>query len=150
MNPDHHIGSATSSCIMNLDVSKFIKGSRSTPRRQQQRRRVRPSQRLGYFSSLWLSFSLSFWIFLAIAGLEFWVFYWVCWGFCCLGLLRFLFFFLFFGNFFAGCTECLGFLLKFLGDGFVARTLYVCVIEIHFLCYWNSECVYGGVCFSLF
>ena len=96
MNPDHLIGSATSSCIVNPDVSKFIEGSRSAPRRQQQRRQVRPSQQLGCFSSLWLSFSLSFWIFLAIAGLEFWVFYWVCWGFCCLGLLRFLFNFFFF------------------------------------------------------
>ena len=72
-------------------------------------------------------------------------------GLLLFGFLRFLFFFsFFFGDFVAECTECLGFLLKFLGDGFVARTLYVCVIEIHFLCYWNSECVYGGVCFSLF
>ena len=38
------------------------------------------------------------------------------------------FFFFFFWDFVAECTECLGFLLKFLGDGFVARTLYVCVI----------------------
>ena len=72
-----------------------------------------------------------------------------------LGLLLFGFVevfvhFFFVWDFVAECTECLGFLLKFLGDGFVARTLYVCVIEIHFLCYWNSECVYGGVCFSLF
>ena len=129
MNPNHLIGSTTSSCIVNPDVSKFIKGSRSAPRWQQRQRRVRPSQQLGCFSSLWLSFSLSFQIFLAIAGLEFWVFYWVCWGFCCLGLLRFLFnffFFFFVWDFVAGCTECLGFLLNFLGDGFVARTLCVC------------------------
>ena len=71
-------------CIVNLDMSKFIKGSKLAPRRQQRWRRVRPKILYG-------SLPLSFWIFLAIVGLEFWVFYWVCWGFCCLGLLRFLF-----------------------------------------------------------
>ena len=68
------------SCFVNPDVSKLQGGSSG-------------GDEYGY-SSL----SLSFWIFLAIAGLEFWVFHWVCWSFFCLGLLRFLF------NYF-----CLGF-----------------------------------------
>ena len=125
MNPNHHINFATSSCIMNPNVSKFIESSRSTSRWQQRRRRVQPSQRLGYFSSLWLSFSLF---------LDFSCHCWIrILGFLLglLGLLLFGFvevFVLFFWNFVAGCTECLGFLLNFLGDGFFAGTLYVCVI----------------------
>ena len=65
-------------------------------------------------NSLWFFFSLSFWIFLAIAGLEVWVFCWVCWGFCCFGLLSFCSIFLVW-DFVAKCTDCLGFLLIFFG-----------------------------------
>ena len=80
-NPcNHHISSATNSCFVNPDVSKLQGGGSG-------------NDEYGY-SSL----SLSFRIFLASVGLEFWVFHWVCWGFYCLGLLRFLF------NYF-----CLGF-----------------------------------------
>ena len=99
---------------MNPDMSKFIEGSRLAPRWQQRWWWVQPSQQLGYFSSLWLSFSLSFWIFLAIVGLEFWVFYWVCWGFCCLGLLRFLFNFFCLG-FFCWMHRMFGVFVKFFG-----------------------------------
>ena len=81
-----------------------------------------------FLFSMALFLSLSLLIFLAIVGLEFWVFYWVCWGFCCSGLLRFLFFFFFFGILLLNAQNVWGLLLKFLGDGFVARTLYVCVI----------------------
>ena len=45
-----------------------------------------------------------------------------------LGFLGLLFNFFFVLDFVAGCIKCLEFLLNFLGDGFVARTLYVCVI----------------------
>ena len=79
-------------------------------------------------NSLWLSFSLSCWIFLAITRLEFWVFYWVCWGFFLFGFVEVFVQFFFVLDFVAGCIKCLEFLLNFLGDGFVARTLYVCVI----------------------
>ena len=78
---------------------------------------------MALFLSLFLDFSCHCWI-----GFL---------GFL-LGLLRLLlfgfvevfvqFFFFFVWNFVARCTECLGFLLNFLGDGFVARILYVCVI----------------------
>ena len=76
-------------------------------------------------NSLWLSFSLSFWIFLAIARLEFWVFYWVCWGFCCLGLLRFLFNFFCLG-FCCWMHRMFGVFVKFFG---------------WWICYQNSLCV---------
>ena len=66
-NPcNHHFGFATSSCFVNLDVSK-LQGSSSD------------GDGYGYGS-----LSLSFWIFLAIAGLEFWGF-----SLCLLGLLLF-------------------------------------------------------------
>ena len=66
-------------CIVNLYMSKFIKGSKLAPRQQQQWQRVRPKILYG-------SLPLYFWIFLAIVGLEFWVFIgfagafvvWVC------------------------------------------------------------------------
>ena len=107
-------------CIVNLDMSKFIKGSKLAPRRQQRWWRVRPKILYG-------SLPLSFWIFLAIVGLEFWVFYWVCWGFVvwvCWGFCSIIFV----CDFVAGCSECLEFLLNFFDDGFVARTRYVCMI----------------------
>ena len=63
--------------------------------------------------SLSLSFDFSCHCRIGILG-----FYWVCWGFCCLGLLRFLFnffFFFFFWDFVAECTECLGAFVKIFG-----------------------------------
>ena len=68
------------SCFVNTDMSKLQGGSSG-------------GDEYGY-SSL----SLSFWIFLAIAGLEFWVFYWVCWGFFLFGFVEvFVQFFFFLG-----------------------------------------------------
>ena len=84
MNSDHRIGSATCSCIVNPDVSNFIEGSRSAPRRQQRRWRV-----FLFSMALFLYLFLDF--FLSGTGLEFWIFFigfagafvvWICWGFC--------------------------------------------------------------------
>ena len=81
-----------------------------------------------YFSSLWLSFSLSFWIFF--------VWNWIgILGFLLglLGLLKFGFvevFFFFFWDFVAAQNVWRGggVWLNFLVDGSIAITLYVCVI----------------------
>ena len=77
-------------------------------------------------NSLWLSFSLFFWIFLAIAGLEVWVFYWVCWGFYCFGLLSFCSIFLVW-DFVAKCIDCLGVFVNFFWVMDLLLELSMCV-----------------------
>ena len=130
-NPcNHHFCFANSSCFVNLDVSK-LQGD------------ISDGDGYGYGS-----LSLSFWIFLAIVRLEFWGFSLCLLGLFCLGLLWFLF------NYF-----CLGFCcwMHRMFGGFCSIIFLVMdlLLELSMclwfklLCYWNFECVYGGVCFSL-
>ena len=107
-------------CFVNLDVSKFIKGSKLAPRQQQWWQRVRPKFSMALSPSLFGFFlpllDWNFGVFIGFAG-AFVV--WVCWDFCSIFC---------FCDFVAGCSECLEFLLNFFDDGFIARTLYVCMI----------------------
>ena len=94
-------------CFVNLDVSKFIKGSKLAPRQQQWWQRVRPKFSMALSPSLFGFFlpllDWNFEFFIRFAG-AFVV--WVCWGFC----------------FVVGCTECLDYLKP------VALLIYIVLI----------------------